>query len=269
MFLLKFYLRRLPKNRVEWKMKTLHLAIITCVSITVILVGTFSYGSYKPMCAEGRLANGTCAGPISIEDTSDTLSNHYCKNFYVVPETKAYLNTVPVLLMKSNSTACAKLTFTIASNYNDCNGANCQHIFSPGRMLFIRNLHYEKNDDGSFGITQGKDYTNSFKILVAPSTVDLADYPLGTNFTATYVITPLQNATGFYDQSILRPLCERYPLAVGYTKDQVNSSDFSYINPLGSMCQSSVTTLTKVEVSGMDYKDITLRLAILGQETQK
>jgi len=170
--------------------------------------------------------------------------------------------------MKSNSTACARLTFTISSNYNDCNGANCQHVLSLAPMLFIRDLHYEKND-GSFSITQGKDYTNSFKIIVAPDTVDLADYLLGTNFTATYVISPLQNATGFYDQSILRPLCERYPLAVGYTKDQVNSSDFSYINPLGSMCQSSVSRLTKVEVSGMDYEYITLRLAVLGQETQK
>ena len=246
-------------------MKTLHLTIIIGISITVILVGTFSYGSYKPMCAEGRLANGTCAGSISIEDTSDTLSNHYCKNFYVVPENKTYLNTVPVLLMKSNSTACARLTFTISSNYNDCNGANCQHVLLLAPMLFIRDLHYEKNG-GSFSITQGKDYTNSFKIIVAPDTVDLADYPLGTNFTATYVITPLQNATGFYDQSILRPVCERYPLAVGYTKDQINSSDFSYIDPLGSTCQSSVSMLTKVEVSGMDYKEVALRLAVLEQE---
>ncbi|HEU5220997.1 MAG TPA: hypothetical protein VFU58_02955 [Candidatus Nitrosotalea sp.] len=249
-------------------MKTLHLAIITGISITVILVGTFSYESYKPMCIEGRLANGTCAGPVSIVETSDTLSNHYCKNFYVVPENKTYLNTVPVLLMKSNSTACARLTFTISSNYNDCNGANCQHVLSLAPMLFIRDLHYEKNGD-SFSITQGKDYTNSFKIIAAPDTVDLADYPLGTNFTATYVISPLQNATGFYDQSLPRYLCERYPLAVGYTKDQVNSSDFSYINSLGSTCQSSVSTLTKVEVSGMDYKDVELRLAVLEQETQK
>ena len=250
-------------------MKTLHLTIIIGISITVILVGTlFSYKSYKPMCAEGRLANGTCARPVSIEDTSDILSNHYCKNFYVVPENKTYLNTVPVLLMKSNSTACARLTFTISSNYNDCNGPNCQHALSLGPMLFIRDLHYEKNG-GSFSITQGKDYTNSFKILEAPDTVDLADYPLGANFTATYVISPLQNATGFYDQSILRPLCERYPLAVGYTKDQVNSSDFSYINTLGSTCQSSVAALTKVEVSGMDYKDVELRLAVLEQDKQK
>ncbi|MDE1814917.1 MAG: hypothetical protein KGI05_09690, partial [Thaumarchaeota archaeon] len=84
-------------------------------------------------------------------------------------------------------------------------------------MIFIRNLHYEKND-GSFSVTPGKDYTNSFKIMTMPDTVDLANYPLGANFTATYIISPLQNATGFYDQSIPRLVCERYPLAVGYAK---------------------------------------------------
>lgn len=236
------------------------------ISITTILVGTllFSYESYKPMCVEGRLANGTCAGPISIEETSDTLSSHYCGNFYTVPENKTYLNTVPVLLMKSNSTACARLTFTIASNYKDCNGPNCQHTLSLVPMLSIRNLNYEKNN-GSFSITPGKDYTNSFKIIAAPDTFDLANYSLGTNFTATYIISPLPNATGFYDQSIPKLVCEHYPLAVGYMKDQVNSSDFSYVDTFGSTCASSTAMLTKVEVSGMDYKMITLRLAVLDQ----
>jgi hypothetical protein len=247
-------------------MKILHFSIIASIAITIILVGTLllSYESCKPMCIEGRLPNGTCADPISIEETSDTLSNHYCGNFFTVPENKTFLNMVPVLLMKSNSTACTRLTFTISSNYNDCNGPNCQHIFQLAPMLFIRNLHYEKNG-GSFSMTPGKNYTNSFKIIVAPDTIDLANYPLGTNFTATYVINPLPNATGFYDQSLPRLSCEHYPLAVGYTKDQVSALNFSYIDPLNPPCVSSTPMLTKVEVSGMDYKEMTLRLAILEQ----
>jgi len=246
--------------------KTLHLSIIVGVPVVMaIMVGIFllNYESYKPMCIEGRLPNGTCAGPISIEETSDMLSKHYCGNFYTVPENKTILNTVPVLLMKSNSTTCARLTFTIFSNYNDCNGpTNCQHLFPLAPMLFIRNLHYEKNG-GSFSITPGKDYTNSFKIITAPDMIDLANNPLGANFTATYVIRPLPNATGFYDQSIPRLVCERYPLAVGYAADQVNASNFSYIDPLNPPCESGTYMLTKVEVSGMDYKQVTLRLAIL------
>ncbi len=220
----------------------------------------------KPETASKLIERGWGAIDESSLVSIDTLSNHYCKNFYAVPENKTYLNTVPVLLMKSDSTACARLTFTISSNYNDCNGPNCQHVLSLGPMLFIRNLHYEKYGDGSFGITQGQDYTHSFKIMTAPGTVDLANYPLGANFTVTYVISPLPNATGFYDQSMPRLACGHYPLAVGYSKDQVNASDFSYINPLGSTCVSSADKLTKVEVSGMDYKDIELRLALLEPE---
>lgn len=196
---------------------------------------------------------------------NDGISENDCGKFYIIPENHTSLNTAPVLLMKSNSTACARLTFTIMSNYKDCNGANCQRVSQLAPVLFIRNLHYEKND-GSFSITPGKDYTNSFNIITEPDSIDLENYPIGANFTATYVIKPLPNATGFYDQSIPRLVCEHYPLAVGYAADQINASDFSYIDPLNPPCVSSVSMLTKVEVSGMDYKEVTLRLAVLEQE---
>lgn len=243
---------------------------------------TSSYTLYLPSKSDNFSATFERPGPYTLDilfdkgksiqthflvtrfDKTNDLSVNDCGKFYTVPENKTYLNAVPVLLMKSNSTACARLTFMISSNYNDCNGPNCQHIFSLGPMLFIRNLHYEKNG-GSFSITTGKDYTNSFKIMTAPDTVDLASYPLGANFTATYVLSPLPNATGFYDQSIPRLYCERYPLVVGYSKDQVNASDFSYIDPLNPPCVSGAYVLTKVEVSGMDYKEVTLRLAVLEQ----
>ncbi|MDC8452609.1 MAG: hypothetical protein KGI05_00980 [Thaumarchaeota archaeon] len=207
-----------------------------------------------------------CIGPnIACRNVeSNSLSESDCGQFYTVPENHTSLNTVPVLLMKTNSTACAKLTFTIISNYNDCNGPNCQHVLDVKPTGLIGNLHYEKHD-GSFSITPGKNYDNSFKIVTIPSTVDLANYPVGTNYTVTYTIRPLANATGFYDQSIPRLACERYPLAVGYTADQVNASDFSYIDPLNPPCVSGAYVLTKVEISGMDYKEVILQLAVLEQ----
>lgn len=209
--------------------------------------------------------NNTSSQKISNSDQqAKLLSENDCGKFYTVPENHTSLNTVPVLLMKTNSTACAKLTFTIISNYNDCNGPNCQHVLDVKPTGLIGNLHYEKHG-GSFSITPGKDYTNSFKIVTIPSTVDLANYPIGTNYTVTYIIKPLANATGFYDQSIPRLACERYPLAVGYAADQVNASDFSYIDTLNPSCVSEAYGLTKVEVSGMDYKEVTLRLAVLEQ----
>lgn len=230
--------------------------------------GTYQYHSTIHPWLKGTVIvveNNTSPQKISNSDQQAMLSENECGQFYTVPENHTSLNTVPVLLMKSNSTACARLTFTVHSNYADCNGPNCQHIFSLVHMIFIRNLHYEKNDE-SFSVTPGKNYTNSFKIMTVPDTVDLANYPLGANFTATYIISPLQNATGFYDQSIPRLVCERYPLAVGYAKDQVNASNFSYIDPLNPPCVSSTYMLTKVEVSGMDYKDVTLHLAVLAQK---
>lgn len=244
-------------------MKILQLSIIT-TAIAIISIVLFLSASPKPQCVEGMFPNGTCAGPMGIEETSDMRSSQHCGKFYTIPENKTYLNTVPVLLMKSNSTACARLTFTIYSNSKDCNGPRCQGVFSPSPIVSVRDLHYERHD-GTFSVTSGKDYTSSFNIVAVPHSVDLANYTIGENFTVTYAIKPLPNATGFYDQSIPRPVCERYPLVVGYGPDQVNASDFSYIDPLDPPCESGSYTISKVEVSGMDYTEVTLRLAILGR----
>ncbi|HKU33358.1 MAG TPA: hypothetical protein VJR22_05890 [Candidatus Nitrosotalea sp.] len=189
--------------------------------------------------------------------TNKITSKSVCGQFYAAPENLRQSNTVPVLLMQSNSTACTRLTFTITSNYKDCNGKICQNIVSLDSTLHIGNLHYEKHDN-MFSVSSGKDYTNSFNITTIPHTIDLDNHPIGTNFTVTYVIKPLSNATGFYDQSIPKLACERYPLAVGYPADHVNASNFSYIDTLNPPCASWVYTLSRVEISGMDYKQVTL-----------
>lgn len=189
--------------------------------------------------------------------TNKITSTNVCGQFYTAPGDLRQSNAVPVLLMNSNSTACTRLTFTIISNYKDCNFQTCQNVVSLDSTLRIGNLHYEKHDN-MFSVSSGKDYTNSFNITTIPHTIDLDNYPIGANFTVTYIIKPLPNATGFYDQSIPKLACERYPLAVGYTADQVNTSDFSYIDPLNPPCAAGVYTLTRVEISGMDYKQVTL-----------
>ncbi len=209
----------------------------------------------KPETAQKLVVQGW---GILIGTTSKIESINACGQFYAAPGNKHDFNTVPVLLMKSNSTACARFTFTIVSNYKDCNGQICRHMIALGSTLPIGNLHYEKHYN-MFGVSVGKDYTNSFNITTIPDKIDLENYPVGTNYTVTYIIKPLPNATGFYDQSIPKLACERYPLAVGYATNQVNASDFSYIYPLNPPCVSSVDTLTRVEISGMDYKEVTLQ----------
>src|SRR5579885_178214 len=250
-------------------MKTLYIIIISAAGIGAGLAALMIFGNISlatvPFHDWNKMSENQCGEFYTIPENKSHFNTipENKSHFNTIPENKSHFNTVPVLLLKSNSTACARLTFTITSNYKDCNGPNCQHVFQLAPILFIRNLHYEKNG-GSFSITPGKDYTNSFDIITTPDSIDLENYPIGTNFTATYVIKPLPNATGFYDQSIPRLVCERYPIAVGYRAEQVNASDFSYIDTLNPPCGSGVYNLSKVEISGMDYKEVTLRLAVLG-----
>jgi len=88
--------------------------------------------------------------------------------------------------------------------------------------------------------------------------VDLAKYPVGSQFTITLIIQPLQNATGFYDYSIEEIPCDSYPLAVGYNPDQVNSTDFSkgMIGMHNHSCFNMPYEISSVQVSGMDFKQI-------------
>src|SRR5581483_1494550 len=146
-------------------MKTLYIIIISAAGIGAGLAALMIFGNIS-------------LATVPFHDWNK-MSENQCGEFYTIPENKSHFNTVPVLLLKSNSTACARLTFTITSNYKDCNGPNCQHVFQLAPILFIRNLHYEKNG-GSFSITPGKDYTNSFDIINTHDSIDLENYPIGT-----------------------------------------------------------------------------------------
>lgn len=218
-------------------MKTLQLAIIVGSGIAcVIVIGLVTLSIFTNN---------------SILDTESI-----CGKFYAIHENHNDFHTVPVLLMNTNSTGCARLTLTI--DYNPSYGPGAPVIPSLSSLIRIGDYNVVSNGH-SFSISQGKDFTNLFKITATPETVDLSQYPTGSNFTVTYVIRPLSGATGFYDYSIPRVVCEHYPLAVGYLADEVNASDFSYINPLGTLCERGPYGLTSVEIAGMDYKDVILR----------
>lgn len=180
-----------------------------------------------------------------------------CGQFYTIPENHSDFHTVPVLLMNTDSTGCARLTLTV--NYNPSYGPGAPMIPSLSSLIRIGDYNVVSNGH-SFSISQGKDSTNLFQITVIPETIDMSQYPVGSNFTVTYVIKPLSGATGFYDYSIPRLVCEHYPLAVGYLANEVNASDFSYINPLGTLCERGPYGLTSVEIAGMSYKYVTLHL---------
>lgn len=184
-----------------------------------------------------------------------------CGQFYTVPENKSDFNAIPVLVLKQNSTGCAKLTFTVNSlfnNTNDCMGCNSQMV-KIKEMIRIGKYLYTASDS-SYGISS-LDATRMFEIKSIPDVVDISKYPVGSNFTTVFIIKPLPNATGFYDYSIEKLPCNDYPLAVGYSPDQVNSSDFSkglrFIQ--NHPCVSSgLYGLSAVQVSGMDYVQMKL-----------
>lgn len=231
-------------------MKTLHLSIITIVGIIVIAMATL-----------GVFLEKLNDNPYTIVNTSDgqrpgSLSEKKCGQFYTVPEDNHFLDVYPVLVLPQNSTGCAKLTYTINYMYNDNrSGAVWPQMLNFGERLHIGKYNYVSHGD-EFSMSAGKDYTSSFQIVAIPETVDLAKYPVGSQFTVTLVIHTLPNATGFYDNSIEEVPCDSYPLAVGYSLDQVNSSDFS--QGMGTMhnhsCANGPYKISSVQVSGMDFK---------------
>ncbi|MEO9277056.1 MAG: hypothetical protein ABI340_04675 [Nitrososphaera sp.] len=186
---------------------------------------------------------------------ANNMSENNCGRFYTAPG-RQHASTMPVLLMGSNSTVCARLTFTIDRNYSETTFHQI-NITSDG---LIGNYNVSRHAN-IISVAPGKDYTHSFQIVIVPYTVDLSKFPIGSNFTITYVIKPLPNATGFYDYSIPRLGCGEasYPLVVGHAADSVNYSDFSYINQSIHSCYAGFPDkLIAVEIAGMGYKEIAL-----------
>lgn len=183
-------------------------------------------------------------------------SENRCGKFYIAPTRQHINNTIPVLLMDLDSTGCARLTFT---TYRDHTDSYWSPIDDFNSSLFIGSYNYQKEGITS-STSSGKDYTNSFHIDTIPQTADIANFPISSNFTIIHIITPLSNATGFYDQSIPELACKRYPLAVGYSADQVNHSDFSHINLRSNPCVAGTYLLDTVELSGITYKELEIPL---------
>lgn len=238
------------------EMKTSHLVIIAGVGIVFVIVGL-------------GLAPLFTSKPAGLRFTNNPFENveNNCGKFHVMPEKQHDPYTVPVLLMDSNATGCFKLTFTVTDT-SDTDSTYRLAILRQESGFQIGNYNMTTNGH-LLSISPGKDHTNSFQVLYMSKTVDsypanyhIGDdpvyYPVGTNFTETFLIKALPNAKEFYDYSLPGPNCSRYPLAVGYTANQVNSSDFSKVSFLGQTCQRSPYELTSVQISGMSYKELQL-----------
>ena len=89
--------------------------------------------------------------------------------------------------------------------------------------------------------------SHSFDVVAYPNSVQAM--ALVSEVTITYSVFAHPNATGFYDRTFIYA-CESPRLAVGYSAQQVNTSDFATI-PLHS-CFNAVFVPVLITVSGMD-----------------
>lgn len=242
-------------------MKTLHILIISILIVTVAIVTIIEFSiqhSGTIMITPSRPSGvNDIAGDMQ---QTKSLSENDCGQFYTVPEDNHFhsLEVYPVLVLQQNSIGCAKLTYTVHYKYNNNNSRPIwPQMVNFGDMLRIGEYNYASSGN-MFSMTQGKVYTHSFQIVAIPETVDLAKYPVGSQFTVTLIIRPLPNATGFYDYFLEEVPCDAYPLAVGYSLDQVNSSDFSkgMITMHNHSCFNAPDAISLVQVSGMDFKQI-------------
>jgi hypothetical protein len=96
---------------------------------------------------------------------------------------------------------------------------------------------------GCFGVL-----SNSFVISAYPS---LFQPSAGTDYvTVVYTVSSLSHSSGFYDNAVPNGDCGSWPMAIGYTASQVNSSDFA--QRLTASCPIPEFRWISTSVSGMN-----------------
>jgi hypothetical protein len=163
----------------------------------------------------------------------------------------------PAFVMNLDSIGCVRVTYTLESDVTADYlppGGN----FSAGLAIGRYGATYYP--DGQISGTYALQ-SHSFVISSIPSSVNISDIAVGSSFSFIYLISPLSNATGFYDYAIPYMGCEgpnNLPLAVGYDASQVNGSDF--FGYVGFGCPSTPYTITSVEVANMQQKVVVLTM---------
>jgi len=142
-------------------MKTLYLSIIVGIPVIVaIAVGIvlLNSASYQPMCIEGRLSNGTCAGPVAIDlgITDSDLSHSTTDNplgikAQVIMERDTLISCIkkcdipptPHLVLSSEK----GVQFV---GYHICNGVSCKKD-NLDNSLYVHLEHVPQNYSGAMG----------------------------------------------------------------------------------------------------------------------
>lgn len=155
---------------------------------------------------------------------------------------------IPVLLMKSNSTATVCVTYNLISDWNSYPN---KEVFPHGIIetgLLVNNAKYSTTPSG--GLT----------VVADPPLFNATNLSNNTKFVVLYQFHAGVNSTGFLDNSILYDSCLHYPMAIGYASSQVNESDFSQWIKLPPPCFYSIYDVDSVTlVSGINYTLVNFR----------
>jgi len=206
----------------------------------IIKISDGSPACVKPETREKLIERGWA---IKIVQSIETTSHDLCDGSDI-PSGNLKTGTVPVLMMKPNSTAMICVTYQFISDWSSY----------PNKDLYVDGI-FETMSLIHFDLHSDRLSSNNFEVLAEPSMFDITKINNGTRATVMYKIHAVANSMGFYNSSIPYGSCNSYPLAVGYTYSQINATDFAY--DLVIPCYYTIAKVDSVKIiSGMGFKEV-------------
>jgi len=207
-------------------------ATTALVVVLVILAGTLGYTSLSLP----RTALTTTTTLVTTRDVTQTSTVTIAPALYqpCIAEVwnasfpTPYMQHVPVLLMRPNSTGYVCVTYQTGWQGNQ-SLYRADSMFNSYPLLVNGSYQFYPFSAVSYKCTTNllciQTISNSFRVSVLPDSIRPS---ASMNYvTVVYVVTALSNSTGFYDESAPWVGCLGMPMAVGYTMSQVNASDFT------------------------------------------
>jgi hypothetical protein len=210
------------------------LALGASVGYSISSERTTTVTSYSTIVPSGLTTTATIVtiSNVTQATTVTTGSELYqpCNN--VVWNTSSptpYYQHVPVLLMRSNSTAYVCVVYQTAWQGNE----SLYSIYNSSSFLLVNGTYQfgyfpvgnYKCSTANGSTTCTETDSHSFVITALPESIRPT---ASMNYvTVVYIVTALSNSTGFYDRSAPWTGCLFMPIAVGYTASEVNASDFT------------------------------------------
>lgn len=154
---------------------------------------------------------------------------------------------MPVLLMKPGTTAVVCVTYQDGWNGNASQFSYWTDAFPYGYSFFPTTI--SKATCTTTPQSSGCIYNDSHSFYVDAYPNPIQPKSSVANVTIVYSVYALQNSTGFYDRTFIYS-CESPRLAVGYSAEQVNSTDFATI--FEHSCFNAPYVPVSITVSGMN-----------------